>query len=159
MLFKELESRFGLDEINTTDAYIIEALITIAAIPLMISRVTVDELRSVEAKQREVEAAADADESALRLACCRYSLTVERYAQLIQSYLILELGTNCRIWTSCCCGRPRIQTHTGSDYVAKLNRVILVLTGTKLERTDYEVYLLGAFQRYRVLRESQTKSL
>ncbi|GAA0249704.1 hypothetical protein ACFFQF_31870 [Haladaptatus pallidirubidus] len=26
LLFKELKSRFGLDEINTTDAYIIEAL-------------------------------------------------------------------------------------------------------------------------------------
>lgn len=65
--FKELKSRFGLDEINTTDAYIIEALIIMAAISLMMSRVIVDELRSLEARQREVEAAADADESASRL--------------------------------------------------------------------------------------------
>lgn len=73
--FKELKSRFGLDEINTTDAYIIEALIIMAAISLMMSRVIVDELRSLEARQREVEAAADADESASRLPRRRCSLS------------------------------------------------------------------------------------
>jgi len=65
LLFKELKSRFGLDEINTTDAYIIEALVIMAAISLLMSRVIVDELRSLDARQREVEAAADADESAV----------------------------------------------------------------------------------------------
>ena len=61
LLFKELKSRFGLDEINTTDAYIIEALIIMAGISLMMSRVIVDELRKLEARQRETESAADAD--------------------------------------------------------------------------------------------------
>jgi IS4 transposase len=92
LLFKELKSRFGLDEINTTDAYIIEALIIMAAISLMMSRVIVDELRSLEARQREVEAAADADESASRLPRRRCSLAVERHAHLIQLYLMVELG-------------------------------------------------------------------
>jgi IS4 transposase len=92
LLFKELKSRFGLDEINTTDAYIIEALIIMAAISLMMSRVIVDELRSLEAKQREAKAAADADESASRLPRRRCSLAVERHAHLIQLYLMLELG-------------------------------------------------------------------
>ena len=92
LLFKELKSRFGLDEINTTDAYIIEALIIMAAISLMMSRVIVDELRSLEARKREAEAAADADESASRLPRRRCSLAVERHAHLIQLYLMVELG-------------------------------------------------------------------
>jgi IS4 transposase len=92
LLFKELKSRFGLDEINTTNAYIIEALVIMAAISLMMSRVIVDELRSLDARQREAEAAADADESASRLPRRRCSLAVERHAHLIQLYLMLELG-------------------------------------------------------------------
>ena len=92
LLFKELKSRFGLDEINMTDAYIIEALIIMAAISLLMSRVIVDELRSLEARQREVEAAADADSLALRLPRRRCFLAVERHAHLIQLYLMIELG-------------------------------------------------------------------
>ncbi|MDL0120508.1 transposase, partial [Halobacterium salinarum] len=92
LLFKELKSRFGLDEINTTDAYIIEALIIMAAISLMMSRVIVDELRTLEARQQEAEAAADADSSASRLPRRRCSLAVERHAHLIQLYLMIELG-------------------------------------------------------------------
>ena len=45
LLFKELKSRFGLDEINTTDLYLIEALTLIAAIPLITSCVIVEELQ------------------------------------------------------------------------------------------------------------------
>ena len=92
LLFKELKSRFSLDEINTTDTYIIEALIIMAAISLMMSRVIVDELRSLEQKQREGEVAADADSSASRLPRRRCSLAVERHAHLIQLYLMVELG-------------------------------------------------------------------
>ena len=92
LLFKELKSRFGLDEINTTDAYIIEALIIMAAISLLMSRVIVDELRSLEARQREGDTAADADSSASRLPRRRCSLAVERHAHLIQLYLMVELG-------------------------------------------------------------------
>jgi len=91
LLFKELKSQFGLDEINTTDAYIIEALIIMAAISLMMSRVIVDELRRIEAEERETEAA-DADSSAPRLPRRRCSLAVERHAHLIQLYLMVELG-------------------------------------------------------------------
>jgi IS4 transposase len=53
LLFKELKSRFGLDEINTTDPYLIETLILIAAISLMMSRVIVDELQKLDAQQSE----------------------------------------------------------------------------------------------------------
>jgi len=90
LLFKELKSRFRLDEINTTDPYIIEALIIMAAISLMISRVIVDELHKLDAKQRDV--AADADKSASRLPRHRCSLAIERHAHLIQLYLMVELG-------------------------------------------------------------------
>ena len=92
LLFKELKSRFGLDKIYTTDAYVIEVLIIMAAISLMMSRVIVDELRKVDAKQREVETAADADESASRLPRRRCSLAIERHAHFIQLHLMLELG-------------------------------------------------------------------
>jgi len=92
LLFKELKSQFGLDEIKTTDGYIIEALIIMAAISLLMSRVIVDELRSLEAKQRESGDSADADESASRIPrrCC--SLAVERHAHLIQLYVMVEMG-------------------------------------------------------------------
>src|SRR6056297_3748828 len=91
LLFKELKSRFGLDEINTTDAYIIEALIIMSAISLMMSRVIVNELRRLDERQRDDEAA-DADASASRLPRRRCSLAVERHAHLIQLYLMMKLG-------------------------------------------------------------------
>jgi putative transposase len=62
-----------------------------AAISLLMSRVIVDELRTLEANQREKDAA-DADESASRLSRRRCSLAVERHAHLIQLYLMIELG-------------------------------------------------------------------
>jgi hypothetical protein len=88
-----MKSRFFLDEINTTDAYIIGALIIMAGISLIMSRVIVDELRKIEARQREIEPAADADsgESALRLPSLCCSLAIERHAHLIELYLMLEL--------------------------------------------------------------------
>jgi len=90
LLFKELKSRFGLDEINTTDAYIIEALIIMAAISLMMSRVIIDELQKLDAKQRE--SADDAEASSPRLPRHRCSTAVERHSHLIHLYLMLELG-------------------------------------------------------------------
>ena len=92
LLFKELKSRFGLDEITSTDAYIIEALIITAALSLLMSRVIVDELRKLDSRQREAAADADSDESASRLPRRRCSLAVERHAHLIQLYLMLDLG-------------------------------------------------------------------
>ena len=90
LLFKELKSRFRLDEINTTDPYIIEALVIMAAISLMMSRVIVDELHKMEARRRDV--AADADESASRLSRRQCSVAISRHAHLIQLYLMVELG-------------------------------------------------------------------
>src|SRR6056297_191463 len=90
LLFKELKSRFGLDEINTTDAYIIEALIIMAALSLLMSRVIVDELQKLDANQRDC--ADDAEASSTRLPRRRCSHAVERHAHLIQLYLMLDLG-------------------------------------------------------------------
>lgn len=61
LVFEELKSWFGLDEVNTTDPSIIDPLIIMTAIPLIMNRVIVDELRSLEARQRKAEAIADAD--------------------------------------------------------------------------------------------------
>jgi len=91
LLFKELKSRFKIDEINTTKPYIIEALIIMAAISLMISREIIDELHDLEAKRCDA-ADADSRESASRLPPRRGSLAVERHAHLIHLYLMLELG-------------------------------------------------------------------
>ena len=77
-------------EINTTDAYIIEALIIMAALSLLMSRIIVDELRKLDAKQRDCDD--DAAASSTRLPRRRCSHAVERHAHLIQLYLMLELG-------------------------------------------------------------------
>ena len=89
LLFKELKSRFGLEEIETTDAYIIEALIIMAAISLLMSRVIVDELRKLDAKHREGADDAEASSPPPRRRC---SHAVERHAHLIQLYVMLDLG-------------------------------------------------------------------
>ena len=90
LLFKELKSRFGLDEINTTDPYLIEALILIAAISLMMSRVIVDELQKLDAAEQE--SADDAAASSTRVPRGRASTIVERHSHLIHLYVMLDLG-------------------------------------------------------------------
>jgi IS4 transposase len=90
LLFKELKSRFGLDEINTTNAYLIEALILLAAISLMMSRVIVDELQELDTRQRE--SADDDTSSSTRVPRGRCSTIVERHSHLIHLYVMLELG-------------------------------------------------------------------
>ncbi len=61
-----------------------------AAISLLMSRVIVDELRKLDAKQRE--RGDDAASSSSRLPRRRCSHGVERHAHLIQLYLMLDLG-------------------------------------------------------------------
>jgi hypothetical protein len=90
LLLKELKSHFGLDEINTTDPYLIEALILIAAISLIMSRVIVDELQKLDAQQRE--SADDAVASSTRVPRGRGSTIVERHSHLIYLYVMLDLG-------------------------------------------------------------------
>src|SRR5699024_433739 len=90
LLFKELNSRFGLDEINTTDPYLIEALILIAAISLMMSRVIVDELQQLDAGEQE--RADDAAASSSRIPRGRASTIVERHSHLIHLFVMLDLG-------------------------------------------------------------------
>ena len=90
LLFKELKSRFGLNEIKTTDPYLIEALILIAAISLMMSRVIVDELQKLDTEQRE--SADDAVASSTRVPRGRGSTIVERHSHLIHLYVMVDLG-------------------------------------------------------------------
>jgi hypothetical protein len=52
-LFKNPKSPFGLDEINTIGAHIIEALIIMAVLSLLMSRVILDKLQKLDAKQPE----------------------------------------------------------------------------------------------------------
>ncbi|MCW8173258.1 hypothetical protein D8S78_20090 [Natrialba swarupiae] len=89
LLFKELKSQFGLDEINTTDAYIIEALIIMAALaadePGYCPR-TPETGRKTARLRRRRRGVVDA---ASRRRC---SHAVERHAHLIQLYLMLDLG-------------------------------------------------------------------
>jgi IS4 transposase len=94
LLFKELKSRFRLDEIRKTDPYIIEALILVAAISLLLSRVIVDSLHDLERARRatsEVGGDTDADVSAA-VPRRRVSMAIERHAHLIHLYLMVELG-------------------------------------------------------------------
>jgi len=51
LLFKKLKLRFGLNEINTTDPYVIEVLIIVAAMSLLMSRVMMNEIRKLDAKR------------------------------------------------------------------------------------------------------------
>jgi IS4 transposase len=90
LLFKELKSKFRIDEINTTEIYVIEALIIIAAISLMVSRVIVDELQKLDARQREN--ADDATASSSEIPRGRGSTIVERHSHLIYLYLMVDLG-------------------------------------------------------------------
>jgi len=77
LLFKELKSRFGLDEINTTDPYIIEAVIIVVAISLLMNRVIMDELRKSGAKRQRGDDGAYV--SSACLPCRRCSHTLERH--------------------------------------------------------------------------------
>lgn len=76
-----------------------------AAISLMMSRVIVDELHKLDAKQRE--RADDAAASSPRLPRRRCSLAVERHAHLIQLYVMLNLRCDLPdldallLWASC----------------------------------------------------------
>ena len=90
LLFKELRSRFGLNEINTTDAYVIEALISIAAISLLMSHIIVDELQKLDAKERE--SVDDAAALSTRVPRRRCSIAVERHSHLIHLYVMRDLG-------------------------------------------------------------------
>jgi hypothetical protein len=104
-----------------------------AAISLLMSRVIVDELRKLGARQRDGEAA-DADTSASRLPHRRCSLAVEHHVHLIQLFLMVKLGMDCQTWTSRCCGFHGIQIHTEHGYAERLNQVSSGLLAAKLER-------------------------
>ena len=87
--FKTLKSWFRLDKLRVSDPVIIEALLLVAALSLVVSRVILDELRGLEAEQLS-----ETDDTSVRerLPARRCDLAVERFGWLIQLYLMVELG-------------------------------------------------------------------
>jgi len=91
LLFKELKSTFGLDRVQVSEPVIIEALLVVAALSLVVSRVILDQLRELNA----IEARATGEDPVEVRAAIpnpRGSAVIERHAELIHEYLMLELG-------------------------------------------------------------------
>lgn len=95
LLFKELKSVYQLDEIQTGNETIIEALILIAAVSLVISRVIYNLLCELDSKQRDID---DDSESSSepspesRIPLRRCVKVFSRHAFLIHFYLMRDLG-------------------------------------------------------------------
>ena len=89
--FKALKSWFRLDKLRVSDPVIIEALLLVAALSMVVSRVIVDELRELEVREMSE---LDAEETSVRerLPRRRGSLAVERFAGIIHLYVMAELG-------------------------------------------------------------------
>lgn len=87
--FKVLKSWFRLDKLRVSDPVIIEALLLLAALSLVVSRLILDGLRDLEAEEMP-----DEDDTAVRtrLPRRRGSLAVERFAGLIHQYVMVTLG-------------------------------------------------------------------
>ena len=87
--FKTLKSWFRLDKLRVSDPVIIEALLLVAALSLVVSRVILDELRELE-----TEPLSETDDTSVRerLPARRCDLAVERFGWLILLYVMVELG-------------------------------------------------------------------
>lgn len=91
LLFKELKSVFGLDKMRVSNPVIIEALILVAALSLVVSRVILEQLRELEAQ--EARAAGEEPAAArARLSRHRCSEAIKRQVSLIHLYLMCDLG-------------------------------------------------------------------
>ena len=98
--FKVLKSWFRLDDLRVSNPVIIEALLLVAALSLVVSRVILDELRELETQPLPTDdTEADNDDEnepeesvRERLSRRRGSLAVQRFGGLIHQYVMLELG-------------------------------------------------------------------
>jgi len=79
LLFEELKSTYNLDQISTSNPTAVEALILVALISLVVSRVLLDLLR--ETADREVTP--DTDEEPTRISPRHRSRVFSRYGGLI----------------------------------------------------------------------------
>jgi IS4 transposase len=86
--FKELQSSYNLDQIPTSNPVAVEALILVALISLVVSRVLLDLIR--ETADREV--IPDTDEEPTRIPPRRWSRVFSRYGGLILRRIARYLG-------------------------------------------------------------------
>ena len=90
LLFKELKSTYDLDQISTSNSVAVEALILVALISLVVSRVLLNLLREV-AKRK---ATPNTDEEPMRIPSRRWSRVLSRYGGLILRRMARYLGYN-----------------------------------------------------------------
>lgn len=88
LLFKELKSTYNLDQIPTSNPVAVEALILVALISLVVSRVLLNLVREVVGR----EAAREDDEESSRILPRRWSRVFGRYGGLILRRVARYLG-------------------------------------------------------------------
>jgi IS4 transposase len=88
LLFKELKSTYHLDQIPTSDPVAVEALILVALISLVVSRVLLDFLREIADREAPLD---DGKESS-RIPPQRWSRVFSRYGGLILQRIARYLG-------------------------------------------------------------------
>jgi IS4 transposase len=88
LLFKELKSTYHLDQIPTSDPVAVEALILVALISLVVSRVLLDFLREIADREAPLD---DGKESS-RIPPRRWSRVFSRYGGLILQRIARYLG-------------------------------------------------------------------
>jgi IS4 transposase len=88
LLFKELKSTYNLDQVPTSNPVAVEALILVALVSLVVSRVLLDLLREVV----DEEATDDGSNDTLRIPPRRWSRVFSRYGGLILRRVAQYLG-------------------------------------------------------------------
>ena len=89
LLFKELKSTYHLDQIPTSNPIAVEALILVALISLVVSRVLLDLLHEIVDREAARE---DGDESSSRILPRRWSQVFSRYGGLVLRRMARYLG-------------------------------------------------------------------
>lgn len=89
LLFKELKSMYNLDQVPTSNPVAVEALILVALISLVVSRVLLTLLREVV---NQGTADSEGDDSSLRILPRRWSRVFNRYGGLILRRVALHPG-------------------------------------------------------------------
>ncbi|EMA55216.1 transposase (ISH5) [Halococcus thailandensis JCM 13552] len=88
LLFKELKSTYNLDQMPTSNPVVVEALILVALISLVVSRVLLDLLREIV----DQDATLDDGEGSSRIPPRRWSRVFSRYGGLILQRIAAWLG-------------------------------------------------------------------
>lgn len=91
LLFRELKTRFGLDKLRVSEPVIIEALLVVAALSLVVSRIILEQLRELE-PLAVGEGSEHPSEATSRIPTERGSAVIRRHADLIHHQLMLDLG-------------------------------------------------------------------